>query len=299
LKEYQLALAKTRNSLLGRIGNALKRKGLKEELWEDLEEALIQTDLGVETSIGILEEVRKKVKKSAEERAIYDYLEQEILNLLLSKNRQLHISDSSLPTIILVVGINGVGKTTTVAKLAYKFKNMGRKVLLAASDTFRAAAIEQLTFWGKKIGVDVIKYHYGADSAAVAYDAAEAAKARGVQFLLIDTAGRSHTKANLMKELAKIKKVLQANFSPAPQEILLVLDATTGQNALSQAKMFADSLGVTGIVLAKIDGTAKGGIIVAIENELNLPVKFLGMGEDLTDLAVFAPQAFTSSLFKV
>ena len=296
---FRLGLAKTRSSLLGRINDVLKRGGIREDLWENLEEVLIQADLGVQTSIKILDSVRERVKKSDQDGVILDCLQQEILNSLLSEGRELNISPDSSPTVILVAGINGVGKTTTVAKLAYRFKSMGKKVLLAAGDTFRAAAIEQLSIWSKKIGVDVVKHNYGADSAAVAYDAAEAARARGVHFLLIDTAGRSHTKTNLMKELGKIKNVLQANFSPAPQEVLLVLDATTGQNALSQAKMFTESLGVTGIVLAKIDGTAKGGIIVAIENELQLPVKFIGVGEDMTDLVIFDPQAFATSLFEL
>ncbi len=207
-------------------------------------------------------------------------------------------SSDSPPTIILILGVNGVGKTLTTGKLAYKLKKEGNKVILAASDTFRAAAIEQLGILSERIGVDMIKHSYGADPAAVCYDAMEAAKARGADFLIIDTAGRSHIEKNLMESLKKIRRVIDNRFPGALKEILLVLDATTGQNALSQAKAFADSLGVTGVVMTKLDGTAKGGIIVAVEKEMKIPVKFVGTGENLEDFEVFQPQVFVSSLFE-
>lgn len=253
--------------------------------------------MGVRVTKDVLENLRKHVRKTADKEEILNSLEKELLGNFLPNGRDLN-SSTTPPAIILMLGVNGVGKTLTTSKLAYKLKKEGSKVILAASDTFRAAAIEQLGILSKKIEVDMIKHSYGADPAAVCYDAVEAAKARRVDFLIIDTAGRSHVDKNLMESLKKIRRVIDNRFPGVLKEILLVLDATTGQNALSQARTFVDSLGVTGIVLTKLDGTAKGGIIVAIEKELKIPIKFIGTGENLEDFEVFDPKVFVSSLFE-
>lgn len=291
----RIGLLKTRTSVLEKISGLFKKQAEGESLWDELERILIEADIGVKLSCEILENLRHT--GTADKNEILKDLEKEILKNFLRQSRALNISDNP-PSVILVLGVNGVGKTLTTGKLAYKLKNEGKKIILAAGDTFRAAAIEQLGILGSKVGVDVIKHRHGADPAAVCYDAMEAAKARGADFLIIDTAGRSHVDKNLMESLKKIKRVIDNKFPGALKEILLVLDATTGQNALSQAKIFISEIGVTGIIMAKLDGTAKGGIIAAIEKQLSVPVKFIGVGESLEDLEVFDPEVFVKSLFE-
>lgn len=288
-------LSKTRRNLSVKLEKLLKVRGkLNSEVLEELESILIQADLGVKTTTKVLEQIRKE--RLRELAALKPFLKTELVSLLLDCPRSINLSRSS-PSVILVVGVNGVGKTTSLAKLAYRFRKEKKKVLLAAGDTFRAGSIEQLESWGKRIGVETIKGRYGADPAAVAYDALSAAQARGIDILIVDTAGRLHTKRNLVEELRKIKRVIGERKEGAPEEILLVLDATIGQNALSQAKLFEEALKVTGIILAKLDGTAKGGMVLAIEDELNIPVKLIGMGENLDDLVEFEREGFVEALF--
>ena len=289
------SLSRTRQNLSVKLENLLKVRGkVNSEVLEELESILIQADLGMKTTAKILE--RMKEERLRELADIKPFLKGELLSLLLDCSRSITLSPSS-PSVILGVGINGVGKTTSLAKLAYRFREEKKKVLLAASDTFRAGSIEQLEIWGRKIGIETIKGQYGADPAAVAYDALSAAQARGIDILIVDTAGRLHTKRNLVEELRKIKRVLGERKEGAPEEILLVLDATIGQNALSQAKLFKEALEVTGIILAKLDGTARGGIVLAIEEELNIPVKLIGTGENRDDLAEFDREGFIEALF--
>jgi fused signal recognition particle receptor len=249
----------------------------------------------------LIDELRSEVRKQKIENALdlQPILSEKLVALLKneeSASSALNVEEGRL-NVILFVGVNGVGKTTTIGKMAHMFKEQGKKVLLAAGDTFRAAAIEQLEVWGQRVGVDVIKHQQGADPAAVIYDAIQAAKARGVDVLLCDTAGRLQNKVNLMEELSKINRVVKREIPDAPHEVLLVLDATTGQNAMSQARTFGESSGVTGIVLTKLDGTAKGGIVIAIRNELQIPVKYVGLGEKMDDLQPFDPEQFVHALF--
>ncbi len=277
-----------------------RRKKIDEEFYEELEEILIGADVGVNTVMQLIEELRSEVKKRKIEDAsdLQPVLSEKLIGLLKGEsNPGLQMAKSGEITVILFVGVNGVGKTTTIGKLAHKFKSEGKSVLMAAGDTFRAGAIEQLEVWGQRVGVDVIKQSSGSDPAAVMFDAVQAAKQRGVDVLLCDTAGRLQNKSNLMEELNKIFRVIQRELPEAPHEVLLVLDATTGQNALSQAKLFGEKSGVTGLVLTKLDGTAKGGIVIAIRNELNLPVKLVGLGEKMTDLQEFDSEQFVHALF--
>jgi fused signal recognition particle receptor len=293
-------LAKTRQGLLRRIDRVVSgRRAFDAELFEELEEVLISSDLGVQTTTRIMQELEQSV---AEQRLrqpleIRGHLKQSLLDILSRSAANVCTEVAQPPAVILLVGVNGVGKTTTIAKLAYQLKHQGKKVLLAAADTFRAAAIEQLQAWADRVGVDVIKHAAGADPAAVVYDTIQAAKARHVDVVIVDTAGRLHTKVNLMEECKKIKRVLAREHAGAPHEVLLVLDATVGQNGVAQAKQFHEALGLTGLVMTKLDGTAKGGIVVSIVNELNLPVKLIGVGEKLPDLQPFDPIAFTEALF--
>lgn len=292
-------LTKTRESFISKIENLVSLgKKIDEELYEELEELLIQADVGVNTAIELVEDLRKAVKErkiedSAELKGILKELIADIMGAEQSK-MNLH----NKPAIIVVVGVNGAGKTTTIGKLANNFKEEGKKVLLGAGDTFRAAAIDQLEIWGNRVGCEIIKHKEGADPAAVVYDSIQAARARQSDILIVDTAGRLHTKTNLMEELKKIFRVIQRELPDAPDEVLLVLDATTGQNAISQSKLFAQAAGVTGIVLTKLDGTAKGGVVIGIKSELNIPVKYIGVGEKIDDLREFNPKDFVDALFE-
>lgn len=269
---------------------------IDEELFEELEEILIISDVGAQTAIEICSQLRTRVKKQG----LKDGLEvkaclKEIITEMLDGNNSLELTKK--PAIILVVGVNGVGKTTTIGKLAYQFKNEGSKVILGAADTFRAAAVEQLDIWAKRAGVDIVKQCSGADPAAVVFDSINAAKARKADILICDTAGRLHNKKNLMQELEKIFKVINKEAPESSIEVLLVLDASTGQNAINQAKQFKEIVKITGIVLTKLDGTAKGGVVIAIKNELGVPVKYVGVGEQIDDLQPFNSKEFVEALF--
>lgn len=274
------------------------RVSIDEELFDELEETLILADIGVETAVQLVEKVRKRTKEErlSTTEELQEILKEEIIALLKLGNHSLQIAKGSLIP-ILVVGVNGVGKTTSIGKLGYWLKNKGYKVMVAAADTFRAAAIEQLEVWCNRVGMELIHHHEGSDPAAVVYDALQAAKARKTEILLIDTAGRLQNKTNLMEELKKIRRIIEREIPDQPGEVLLVLDATTGQNALSQARLFSEAAGVTGVILTKMDGTAKGGVILGIQNEYKLPVKFIGLGEKIDNLVEFDPKTFSSGLF--
>ncbi|MBD2870769.1 signal recognition particle-docking protein FtsY [Paenibacillus arenilitoris] len=297
---FKDGLAKTRTAFVEKVEELItRRKKIDEEFYEELEEILIGADVGVSTVMQLIEELRAEVKKRKIEDAaeLQPVLSEKLIELMKGDEEAgLRMAESGI-TVYLFVGVNGVGKTTTIGKLAHKFKSEGKSVLLAAGDTFRAGAIEQLEVWGQRVGVDVIKQQSGSDPAAVMYDAVQAAKQRGVDVLLCDTAGRLQNKTNLMEELNKIFRVIRRELPDAPHEVLLVLDATTGQNALSQAKLFGEKSGVTGLVLTKLDGTAKGGIVIAIRNELSLPVKLVGLGEKMGDLQQFDSEQFIHALF--
>lgn len=301
---FKLSLGRTRQ-LFGRVNESLAHEDITDDLWDELEETLISSDVGVQTTeriMGILHEraTAEQMTRGSELRAAL----KEELELLLGEPEPLIFSESSPITVLLFVGVNGVGKTTSIAKLANLLKRQRHRVMLAAGDTFRAAAVEQLKTWGERIGVPVIAHQQGvdpksvADPAAVVYDAMQAAQARGTDVLIVDTAGRLHTKSNLMDELKKIVRVLQKYDPEAPHEVLLVLDATTGQNGLAQAKQFVQDAGVSGVVLTKLDGTARGGIVFAIASELGLPIKFIGTGERVNDMAPFDADQFINALFE-
>ncbi|WP_106766108.1 signal recognition particle-docking protein FtsY [Paenibacillus faecalis] len=299
-KQFRDGLEKTRKGFVEKVSDLMiRRKKIDEEFYEELEEILIGADVGVNTVMNLMDELRDEVKKRRIEEAsdLQPILSEKLMGLLRGdNNNELQMNPDGI-TVILFVGVNGVGKTTTIGKLAHRFKQEGKKVLLAAGDTFRAGAIEQLEVWGERVGVDVVKQQPGSDPAAVMFDAVQAAKQRNVDVLLCDTAGRLQNKTNLMEELNKIYRVIQREIPSAPHEVLMVLDATTGQNALSQAKLFGEKSGVTGLVLTKLDGTAKGGIVVAIRQELNLPVKLVGLGEKMGDLQTFDSEQFVHALF--
>lgn len=290
-------LKKTKENFLGglqRIFNSFTK--IDEELFEELEEQMIMSDIGVETSVEICTRVRKKVK----ERGITDpndimELIYEVISEIMGDDTGLDLSVS--PAVIMVIGVNGAGKTTTIGKLCHQFKQEGKKVLVAAADTFRAAAIDQLQVWTDRAGVEIVKHAEGSDPGAVVYDSLEAAKARGCDVVVIDTAGRLHNKKNLMEELKKINRIIDNKAGECSREVLLVLDATTGQNAVSQAKLFSETAPITGIVLTKLDGTAKGGIVISIKNELGIPVKLIGVGEKIDDLQPFDSHMFVDALF--
>ena len=300
--KVQEGLKKSRESWFSRMVQIVQRRQLDESLWEELEELLISADVGVATSISLVERVRAEASsrnlKEAEE--VIDLLKAELVALLsaadgASGREQSHTPGQ--PRVILAIGVNGVGKTTSIAKLAHYMMEQGSKVLLAASDTFRAGAIEQLQSWGSRVGVDVIAHRAGGDPAAIAYDALEAARARGMDAVIVDTAGRLHTKQNLMEEMKKISRVLSRLDPQAPHETILVMDATTGQNGVIQARSFTEAMGCTGVFLSKLDGTAKGGTVVAIVQELGLPVLFIGTGEGMDDMAPFHAAEFVEELF--
>lgn len=291
-----LGLRRTREHFLARIRAAITGSAQLDEIYEGLEEALIGADVGVDTTMKIVEAVRARLKNDARPDVIRDALKSEIEQILVAVERPIKDSDGA-PLVILLAGVNGVGKTTTVAKLAALLKEERGPVVVAASDTFRAAAIEQLQIWCERVGAELIKQKQGSDPAAVAFDAVRAAVARKASAVLIDTAGRLQTKVNLMEELKKIARVIGRELPGAPHEVWLVLDATTGQNALSQAKIFGDAAQLTGVVLAKLDSTAKGGVIIAIAERLKLPVRFVGLGEDVADLRPFDAHEFVNALF--
>lgn len=299
-KQFKDGLEKTRKGFVERVSSLMvRRRKIDEEFYEELEEILIGADVGVNTVMELIDDLRVEVKKRRLNDAseLRPVLSEKLVELLRGEEDNSLNMSAEGPTVILFVGVNGVGKTTTIGKLAHKFKNEGKKVILAAGDTFRAGAIEQLEVWGTRTGVEVIKQNPGSDPAAVMYDAVQAAKQRRADVLICDTAGRLQNKSNLMDELNKIFRVIQREIPGAPHEVLMVLDATTGQNALSQAKLFGEKSGVTGLVLTKLDGTAKGGIVVAIRQELNIPVKLVGLGEKVDDLQEFDSEQFVHALF--
>lgn len=295
------SLTKTRESFVEKIDQVVTgRKGIDEDLYEELEEVLIQADVGVNTAMTLVDRVRKGVKARNVQDAyrLKGIFQEELEYLMGEKISPININPEG-PTVIMVVGVNGVGKTTTIGKMAHNYREQGKKVLMAAGDTFRAAAIDQLEIWASRVGVDLIKHQEGSDPGAVAYDAVHAARSRNVDILLIDTAGRLHTKSNLMDELKKVNKIIAREMPGAPHEVLLVLDATTGQNALNQAKIFGEAVKVSGIALTKLDGTAKGGVVTAIVTEMAIPVKLIGIGERMDDLRQFNPKDFIDALYGV
>ncbi len=292
-------LAKTRNQIAERTMDVISIfKKVDDALFEELEEVLIMSDVGFETSGEIIERLRQKTReeKITEAADIQAALQEIIGDILSEEDDNFEIKTS--PAVILVIGVNGVGKTTTIAKLAHMYKEQGKKVILAAADTFRAAAIDQLQIWADRVGVDIIKQQEGSDPASVVYDAISATKARGGDVLICDTAGRLHNKKNLMEELSKIHKIIDRELPEVQKESFLILDATTGQNALSQAKNFGEVSDVTGIILTKLDGTAKGGIVIAIKSEQKIPVRFIGVGEKMDDLQPFNARDFAKALFE-
>ncbi len=290
-------LARTRNAIFSRIASLLGATKVTPQVWEELEELLIQADVGVETTLALMERLRRRARDEAILRAdrLRDALNEE-LRALLPTPPPLNLGGRPLD-VILIVGVNGSGKTTSIAKLGYRYRQEGRKVLLAAADTFRAAAMDQLRIWGERAGCPVISGPEGGDPGAVVYDALQAARSRGMDMVIVDTAGRLHTRYNLMEELKKVRRVAARAVEGAPHETLLVLDATTGQNALSQARHFLEAVEVTGVILAKLDSTARGGMVFAIARGLGLPVRFVGVGEGLDDLAPFDPDAFIQGLW--
>ncbi len=293
---FRQGLTKTRQKIQSGF-QSLLRGQISDELLDQLEETMLADDMGPATTTRLIEEVRQAWQAGQIDRAeqIVPFLKDKIVSYWPESDRQLNRAEAG-PTVILVAGINGSGKTTGVAKLAWWLKQEGKSVILAACDTFRAAAVEQLTIWSDRIGVQIVKHQQGSDPGAVAYDACEAAVARDADVLLVDTAGRLHTQEHLMRELGKIQRVVEKKIAGAPHEVLLVLDSTTGQNAINQAKVFGEHTTVTGIYLAKLDGSAKGGIVVGIRDQLDIPVKFVGLGETPEDIAPFDPQIFVEAL---
>jgi len=297
LKKLVSGLSRTREKFVQSLRGLLAGRTLDAALLDDLEAMLIQADFGVAATMRICEDLQAARKEGtlAKGEDVIDFLKAELIKYWPESDRAVHLAESP-PTVILVAGINGTGKTTSVAKLAYRFKQDGRTVCLAAADTYRAAAVQQLTVWADRIGVDIISGG-GSDPASVAFDACDAALARKADVLLVDTAGRMHTEQGLMRELTKVRDVVARKLPGAPHEVLLVIDATTGQNGIDQARAFAEAIDVTGIVLAKLDGTAKGGIVAAIRHEVDLPVKFVGVGETYEDVEPFDPESFVEALF--
>lgn len=292
-------LTKTRESIAKQVNNVFSVfVKVDDELFENLEEALIMADIGVETSTYIIEKLRDNVKHKhiTDGNLVKEELKSIISEILSTLDTT--VDTSTTPSVILVIGVNGVGKTTSIGKIASHYKSMGKKVLLAAADTFRAAAIDQLDIWAQRSGCDIIKHQENSDPAAVVFDACMAAKTRGADILICDTAGRLHNKKNLMAELAKINRVIERELPDSARETLLVLDATTGQNAVSQAKLFSEAADITGIILTKLDGTAKGGIVISIAKEQNVPVKFVGVGEGIDDLQEFNSDDFAKAIFE-
>ena len=296
--KLKAGLAKTRDVFVGSLRSLLRGRKLDQALLNELEERLITSDLGVKATKTIIDDLTASWRAGKIDTGdqVIDFLKAEMKAYWPAEARQLNFAASG-PTVILVAGINGAGKTTSIAKLGQYLKDQGKTVIVAACDTFRAAAVEQLTIWASRIDVQIVKHQMGSDPAAVAFDACDAAVSRNIDVLIIDTAGRLHTQDHLMRELAKIRKVVEKRIPGAPHEVLLVLDATTGQNAIRQAEEFFKTIAVSGIFLAKLDGTAKGGIVVAIRHQLNLPVKFVGLGEKPEDIEPFDPESFVEALF--
>ena len=295
-KKTEQALKRTKETWFGKITSLFDRQTIEKGLWEELEELLIAADTGVDTTEKLISRVKEQVNKQkiSDAHQVRTVLMEE-MTLMLQVDGGKPVLPASL-RVVLVVGVNGSGKTTSIAKLGYMYKRDGSKVMLAAADTFRAAAIDQLKWWGDRVGAEVIAHQPGADPGAVVFDAIQAAKTRGVQTVIVDTAGRLQTKFNLMEELKKIKRVVQRADPTAPHETLLVLDANTGQNGVSQAKYFTEAVGITGIILTKLDSTAKGGIVLAICDQLRIPVRFIGTGETVEDLAPFDPKSFVEAI---
>lgn len=305
-EQLDKGLEKTREGLFSRITKAIAGKSqVDDEVLDQLEEAMISADVGVDTTLAIIEKIQQRVSRDkylgTEE--LNGILQEEIRAILVDDEqdtlKRFDLPEDKKPFVVLVVGVNGVGKTTTIGKLATNFKAAGKSVMLGAADTFRAAAVDQLTIWSERAGVPIVKKEMGSDPASVAFDAVNSAVAKGADILLIDTAGRLHNKAHLMEELSKIRRVIQKVIPDAPHETLLVLDGTTGQNAIEQAKHFSAATAVTALAITKLDGTAKGGIVLAIANQFKIPVKFIGVGEKADDLIVFDKNAFVEGLFKV
>ena len=299
-------LQKTKEGFLSKITKAIAGKStVDDEVLDNLEEALVGADVGIETTVAIIDRIEKRVAKDKylNTSELNRILQEEIENILVDAEGSAAYSFTSelpaKPYVILVVGVNGVGKTTTIGKLAYNFKKAGKSVLLGAADTFRAAAVDQLTIWSERVGVPIVKQSMGSDPASVAFDTVQAGVARGIDVVIIDTAGRLHNKAHLMDELSKIKRVVQKHIPEAPHEVMLVLDGSTGQNALEQAKHFTAATDVTALAITKLDGTAKGGVVLAIANQFKIPVKFIGVGEKMEDLLVFDKHEFVDSLFNL
>ena len=298
-------LEKTKESVFGKLARVVAGKStVDDDVLDDLEEVLITSDVGVETTLKIIHRIEERVAhdKYVSTSELNQVLREEIANLLAENhsddNDDWDLSSSHKPYVILVVGVNGVGKTTTIGKLAYQFKKAGKKVYLGAADTFRAAAVEQICIWGERVGVPVVKQQMGSDPASVAFDTLQSAKANGADVVLIDTAGRLHNKVNLMNELKKIKEVMKKVLPEAPDEVMLVLDGSTGQNAFEQAKQFSAVTNITSLAITKLDGTAKGGVVIGISDQLKVPVKYIGLGEGMEDLQLFNKKEFVDSLFK-
>jgi fused signal recognition particle receptor len=304
-EKLEEGLEKTRTSFFGKIDRMVRGKDTVDaEVLDELEEVLVTSDVGVDTTLDIIDHVEKRVAEDqyVSTKELNLLIRDEIAKLMLEdEDKRPADFDAPLPNkphVIMVVGVNGVGKTTTIGKMAHRYKQAGKKVVMGAADTFRAAAIEQLEIWADRAGVPIIKQQHGSDPAAVAYDTIEAAQARDADVVLIDTAGRLHTKGGLMDELAKMKRVMQKRTDSAPHEVLLVLDASTGQNALRQAEEFIESVDVTGLALTKLDGTAKGGVVIGVSHQFQVPVKYIGVGEEIDDLQVFDSKGFVEGLFK-
>ena len=301
-KQTVQAVKRSRERWFGRVLGLLRSSRLDDAVWEELEEILVSSDVGVAAAERIIADLKAQVKggRLDQPEQVFERLKQSLVQALESNGASDVWQDAegqSTPYVVLMVGVNGVGKTTTIGKVANRYRQMGKKVLLVAADTFRAAAIEQLEVWGQRVGAEVVKHKAGADPSAVVYDGLHAAKKREIDVVLIDTAGRLHTKVHLIEELRKIRRVAAREQSGAPHETLLVLDATTGQNAFQQARVFKEAVDITGIVLTKLDGTAKGGVIIGIQEELGVPVQYIGVGEEVDDLQPFDPAAFVTALF--
>ena len=299
-KRFKERLSKTRSNITERLDKLFfGKKQITEDLLDEIEEVLFTSDIGVLTAQELIDSIREKVDRKSlkDPEMLKQALKDEILKFLTMPEKKQIIYPENSPLVIMMVGVNGVGKTTTIAKIAYRMKSEGKKVMLVAADTFRAAAIDQLVILGERVGAEVVKRKEGMDPSAVVFDALDIAKSKGFDSVIIDTAGRLHTKKNLMDELRKIKRVCSKKISGSPHEIWLVLDATTGQNAISQAQMFHEALNITGIILAKLDGTAKGGVIVGICHQLRIPVLYVGIGEGLEDLKPFDPEWFVNAIF--